>query len=204
MTSNQHSNTSDTVELLRQAMVEYAERSAAGEANELFDAEAEKNKAQVRKRALGLLDQRARSAHELRTRLVDAEFPPAVVDEVIDDLERVGLIDDAVFAREWVRQRHQRRGKSSRVLDRELQDKGVASSIRSDALATISDDDERALAESLAKKKARSIKAVPADRAERDKALRRIVGVLARRGFPQGMAMSVSIAALEGRIEELR
>ena len=189
----------EKLEKLRQALRDHA----AGEGTGLFDHEAEAAKAQVRKRALGLLDQRARSRHELRQRLCDLDFEEVIVDEVLDDLAAVHLLDDAAFAREWVRQRHARRGKSARVLDRELVDKGVAAPTRVAALAQIAPEDEEATARELARKKARSIRVVPADRAERDKALRRIVGVLARRGFSSGMSLSLACEALDERVAEL-
>lgn len=71
------------------------------------------------------------------------------------------------------------------------------------ALAQIGPEDEEATARELTHKKARSIREVPADRAERDKALRRIVGVLARRGFSSGMSLSLAREALDERIAEL-
>ncbi|NLF30732.1 MAG: recombination regulator RecX [Planctomycetes bacterium] len=188
------------IEQLRQALAEYA---AGGSGTGLFDAEQEKAKAGVRKRALGLLDQRARSRQELRGRLIDAEFDPGTVDEVLDDLARAGLIDDAAFAREWVRQRHARRGKSATVLDRELREKGVDAAIRAEALEQIDAEDEAATARKFAEKKARSIREVPGDRQEYQKALRRVVGVLARRGFPTGMSMQIAGEALDARIADL-
>lgn len=184
------------IDQLRQALADFRPGS-------LFDHEAEEAKAAVRKRALLFLDARARSRHELRGRLLDLEFEEAVVDDVLDDLAGVGLLDDAAFAHEWVRQRHARRGKSSRVLDRELQDKGVDSATRADALEQIDAADEEATARALAEKKARSVRTVPADRAERDKALRRIVGVLARRGFAQGMSLRIARDALDERVAQL-
>lgn len=190
----------EKVEKLRQALAEYESGEHAGE---LFDEAAEEDKARVRKRALGLLDQRSRSRHELEERLLRAEFPESVIDEVLDDLARVGLLNDAAFAHEWVRQRHGRRGKSARVLDRELQRKGVGQEERADALEQIDEADEEAMARKFAEKKARSVKSVPADRAERDKALRRIVGVLARRGYNEGMSLRLAKEALENRCAEL-
>ncbi|HJD78141.1 regulatory protein [Corynebacterium pollutisoli] len=184
------------IDQLRQALADFRPGS-------LFDHEAEEAKAAVRKRALLFLDARARSRHELRGRLLDLEFEEAVVDDVLDDLAGVGLLDDAAFAHEWVRQRHARRGKSSRVLDRELQDKGVDSATRADALEQIDAADEEATARALAEKKARSVRTVPADRAESDKALRRIVGVLARRGFAQGMSLRIARDALDERVAQL-
>jgi recX family len=190
----------EKLEQLRQALEAYEKGEAEGG---LFDREAEEAKSKVRSRALGLLDQRSRSRQELYDRLVQAEFAPEVVDEVLDDLAHAGLINDVVFAAEWVRQRHKRRGKSRSVLDRELREKGVSQEDRDEALAQIDSADEEAMARALAEKKARSVKSVPADRKEREKALRRIVGVLARRGFNEGMSLNIAISALEERCEEL-
>ena len=147
------------------------------------------------------MDQRARSREELRGRLIKAEFEPALVDEVLDDLAASGLINDTAFASEWVRQRAARRGKSARALDMELRDKGVGSADRAAALEQITDDEER-IARGVAEKAARKVKRAPEDRAEYDKFLRRIVGALARRGFNQGLAMRLGREALDERIAE--
>lgn len=176
----------------------------SGESGELFDTNHEEALAPVRKRALGLLDQRARSRDELRERLLRAEFAPELVDEVLDSLERSLLIDDRAFATEWVRQRASRRGKSAKALDMELRDKGVDAAVRAEALAQITEEDDEAQARALAAKKARSVKEVPADRAQYDKELRRVVGVLARRGYSSGMSMGVAREALDARLDELR
>ena len=167
----------------------------------LIDHAREEAKSPVRKRALGLLDQRARSREELLGRLIKAEFETALVDEVLDDLAASGLINDTAFASEWVRQRAARRGKSARALDMELRDKGVGSADRAAALEQITDDEER-IARGVAEKAARKVKRAPEDRAEYDKFLRRIVGALARRGFNQGLAMRLGREALDERIAE--
>lgn len=159
--------------------------------------------APVRKRALGLLDQRARSREELRSRLVKAEFEPKLIDEVLDDLAASGLLNDAQFASEWVRQRAARRGKSARALDMELRDKGVGGADRAAALEQISEDDEERTARDVAEKAARKVKAAPSDRAEYDKQLRRIVGALARRGFNRSMALRIGREALDERVAGL-
>lgn len=190
----------EKVEALKQEIENFQPRG------EFLDPVLEEHKAKVRHRALLLLDHRARSRHELRERLVALELVPdnSIVDEVLDDLTRSKLIDDATFAEEWVRVRHERRGKSRRVLDKELRDKGVAQPLRQAALEQVDDEDEEAVARRLAEKKARSIKNIPEDYAERDKMLRRILGVLARRGFSQSMSMRIARAALAQRIEELQ
>lgn len=174
---------------------------AAYEPGGFVDKHREEALAPVRKRALGLLDQRMRSREELRGRLLKAEFETTLIDEVLSDLERTGLLNDEVFAAEWVRQRAARRGKSARALDMELRDKGVSAADRAEALEQISDEDEEATAREVAEKAARKVKA-PTDRAEYDKHLRRIVGALARRGFNQGMALRIAHEELDVRIAE--
>ena len=188
------------LEKLRQALEAYEAGDAGGQ---LVDANAEAAKAPVRSRALGLLDQRARSRKELRDRLVAADFEPDVVEDVVDDLAGVGLVDDETFAKEWVRQRHARRGKSARALNMELKEKGVEAADRAAALEQITEESEEAVARHVAEKKARTLKSVPADRHERDKFLRRIVGTLARRGYRQELVMRISIDVLDARIAEL-
>ena len=185
---------------LRQALEAYESGDAGGQ---LIDTEAEAVKAPVRSRALGLLDQRARSRKELRDRLVAADFESEVVDAVVDDLAEAGLVDDEAFAKEWVRQRHARRGKSARALNLELKEKGVEAADRATALAQITEESEEAVARQVAEKKARTLKRVHADRHERDKFLRRIVGTLARRGYNQELVMRISIDVLDARIAEL-
>lgn len=175
----------------------------AGQGGQLFDRAEEEALAPVRKRALGLLDQRARSRAELRGRLIDAEFDPTLVEHVLDDLERTGLLNDAVFAREWVRQRASRRGKSARALEVELRNKGVAETVRQDALSQISVADEEAAARVVAEKKAREVKSAPSDRTEYDKHLRRIVGVMARRGYSSGLSLRLGREVLDARIAEV-
>ena len=157
----------------------------------------------MRHRALLLLDQRARSRHELQERLVALDFDTRVIADVLDELEQSRLVNDHDFAMEWVRQRHELRGKSRSVLDQELQRKGISPEHRAAALEQVDDDAEYHCARELAAKKARQITKPPADYAEQEKYLRRIVGVLARRGFASGMSFAIAKEALEQRIAEL-
>ncbi|MFI5503996.1 regulatory protein RecX [Corynebacterium kutscheri] len=171
--------------------------------SDLFDHGLEEEKAKVRKRALLLLDHRLRSRKELTDRLIALEFEPDIVNKVIEDFIRVGLVNDEAFAEQWVRERFAMRGKSRSILAMELREKGIAESISAQALAQIDDDDEAAKAEKLAAKKARSIKEVPGDKKMYNADLRRVVGVLARRGFPAGLSMRIARQELDRRINEL-
>ena len=122
---------------------------------------------------------------------------------MLDELEQSRLVNDHDFAMEWVRQRHELRGKSRSVLDQELQRKGISPEHRAAALEQVDDDAEYDCAREFAAKKARQITKPPADYAEQEKYLRRIVGVLARRGFASGMSFAIAKEALEQRIAEL-
>lgn len=156
----------------------------------------------IRERALTLLDYRMRSCAEMRKRLLEREEDSRLVDEVIADLRRCQLLDDVKFAREWVRQR-QTRGKSRSALRYELLRKGISEEICSEALSTIAEEQEKATAEALVAKKTSAITTVPCDHKERRANLRRLLGFLARRGYPQSMAMSVCVDALEKRYQQL-
>lgn len=193
----------EKIEKLKKALDNFERAHERGE-SDFFDHEKEEKKATVRRRALLLLDQRARSVSELTSRLTALEFEPDIINEVIEDLTRSKLLNDEAFAQEWVRQRAARRGKSSRALDRELQEKGVDKQTRVAALEQINEADERDTARAVAVKKARSESKIPQDRTDYDKALRRVLGALARRGFPAGMSMELAREALDERIEHLK
>jgi regulatory protein len=148
--------------------------------------------------ALRLLGVRARSRQEMRDRLTRKGFEPDVVDEVMARLERHKLLDDEEFASEWVRSRHLNSGKGRLAVRHELRTKGVDESVISEALADIDPDDEREIAAGLVARKLTpsTIDRIADDRAERDKAMRRLVGMLVRRGYSQSLAFEVVGEAL--------
>lgn len=151
---------------------------------------------------LRLLTARARTRAELEGHLAKRGYPDDVSARVLDRLTQVGLIDDADFAEQWVRSRQLNAGKSKRALAAELRTKGVDKDLIAAALADIDADAERARAEQLV-----------ADRLRREKldhdgddvkVTRRLVGMLARRGYSQSMAFDVVKVALAGERERRR
>jgi regulatory protein len=151
--------------------------------------------AQAKDVCLRLLTDRARSRHELESRLAKKGFSLAVSAAVLDRLAAAKLVDDAAFAEQWVHSRHTYAGKGKQALSRELRDKGVSVEHAQHALDQIDADDERERAVELVRKKFRTLRLPEADdpdaRSERDKIVRRLVGMLARRGYSQGMAFAV-------------
>ncbi|WAM18939.1 recombination regulator RecX [Rhodococcus sp. JS3073] len=135
---------------------------------------------------LRLLTDRARSRAELAERLAKKGYSAEVAERVLDRLAEVGLVNDADFAQQWVHSRHTYSGKGKRALALELRRKGIGQDDAAEALAQIDSEDERARATELVAKKLRTVSAD-----DRDRAVRRLVSMLARRGFPQGMAFEV-------------
>ncbi|MDH2455127.1 regulatory protein RecX [Corynebacterium bovis] len=192
---------SETIARLKAALEAYG--TGEGTVPPLIDEREEEILAPVKARARRLVDHRDRSAHELRTRLIDAGFDDRAVSAVVETCVANGMVDDARFAREWVRQRHRHQHRSAAVLRRELRDKGVDDGVIEDALAQVTADDEREAIRVLVGKKAASVKRPPRDRSEYDRELRRVVGVAARRGFPEGVSLAMAREALDARIAEL-
>lgn len=148
------------------------------------------------KRALSVLNVRARSTNELRGRLKEAGFELHDIDVTIKALTEYGYLDDISFSKEWVRQRHELRGKSRFALDQELRIKGVSSSIRKQALKQISEQDEWDCARKIADKKVRTLPHKPESREEYNRFLRRVASMLARRGFSASICRKVARTAL--------
>ncbi|MFD4294900.1 recombination regulator RecX [Rhodococcus sp. NPDC058505] len=171
-----------------------AARRAAADVGSRSPAEQE---AQAKDLCLRLLTDRARSRTELATKLTDKGYHPDVIVGVLDRLTEVGLVDDAAFAAQWVHSRHTYSGKGKRALAMELRTKGVAPDIAATALDRIDVDDERKRATELVRRKLRTASLDfevdgPGGRSsDRDRLVRRLVSMLARRGYPQGMCFDV-------------
>lgn len=127
-----------------------------------------------------------RSRSELREDLLERGVPEAVADATLDHFIELGFIDDVAFAQGWVRSRHGARGLARFVIRRELRTKGVGEDIIDEALGAVDDEAERARAKELARARIRSM-----DRLDDAAKTRRLVGVLARRGYSGAVALSI-------------
>ena len=148
----------------------------------------ESREEQARNLCLRLLTARARTRSELEGQLTKRGFPDEVSNRVLDRLAQVGLVDDADFAEQWVSSRRTNAGKGKRALAAELRTKGVDDDVVTAALAGIDAGAERARAEQLVRDKLRRGKLGDDDDT---KVARRLVGMLARRGYNQTMALDV-------------
>ncbi|MAY98376.1 MAG: RecX family transcriptional regulator [Nocardioides sp.] len=136
-----------------------------------------------------LLDQltgRARSRKELSDKLRSKDVPEDLATRLLDRFEEVGLVDDEAFARSWVAGRQSAKGLARRALAQELRRKGVDDEVAREALDELEPEQEEQAARTLVRKKLRSL-----SRVDDVTATRRLVGMLARKGYGSGMAFAV-------------
>jgi regulatory protein len=139
---------------------------------------------------LRLLTQRARSRAELATALAKRGVPDDAATRVLDRYVEVGLIDDAALAAGLAQAQHRERGLARRAVAAKLRERGLDDEIDT-ALTGIDGDDERARAAALVEKRLRSLGGLPPE-----VKARRLVGLLARKGYPAGLAYAVVREAL--------
>ncbi|GAB2911712.1 recombination regulator RecX [Streptomyces mayteni] len=146
---------------------------------------------------LRLLTGTPRTRRQLADALREREIPEEVSAAVLDRFEEVGLIDDAAFAAAWVESRHHGRGLARRALARELRTKGVATASIDEAIGGLDAEREEEMARALVERRLRATRGL-----DRDRRMRRLVGMLARKGYPEGTALRVVREALAAEGEQ--
>ncbi|MFE7787247.1 recombination regulator RecX, partial [Streptomyces libani] len=152
---------------------------------------------QARAICLRLLTGNPRTRKQLEDALRQRGIPEEAAEEVLSRFEDVGLIDDAAFADAWVESRHHGRGLARRALARELRTKGVDSAVIEVAVGRLDSEQEESTARELVDRKLRASRGL-----DREKRLRRLAGMLARKGYPEGLALRVVKQALEEEGED--
>jgi len=133
-----------------------------------------------------LLAMRARSKDELRKALRRKGFDDELSERLLGKLDSSGLIEDAAFAEQWVRERHTHQGLARSALVAELKRKGVDGDVAALAAGEIDRESEEQRARALVRKRLRSMTSL-----DEQTATRRLLGMLARKGYPQGLAYEV-------------
>ena len=119
-------------------------------------------------------------------------MPDEAAEAVLGRFTEVGLIDDATFASAWVESRHHGRGLGRRALEAELNQRGVERDDIRAAVGKLSTETEVATARALVERRLASTASLPGQAR-----LRRLVGMLARKGYPAGLAYRVVREALD-------
>jgi regulatory protein len=153
--------------------------------------------AQARQVCLRLLTLSPRTRAQLADALRKRGIPDEAAEAVLGRFEDVGLIDDAAFARSWVESRHHSRGLAGRALSAELKQRGVApDEIRAAIDEQLSPDAEVSAARRIIERKLAATRGLPSEQRTR-----RLAGMLARKGYPAGLAFRVIREALEAEGE---
>jgi regulatory protein len=152
---------------------------------------------QARALCLRLLTGTPRTRRQLADAMRRREIPEEVAEGILERFEDVGLIDDAAFANAWVESRHRGRGLARRALAQELRTRGVDAEVIGRAVEQLDSDQEEETARALVDRKLRATRGL-----ERDRRIRRLAGMLARKGYPEGLALRVVRRALEEEGED--
>lgn len=135
---------------------------------------------------LRLLEQKARSRAELMTAMLKKGVPAETAERLLDRYGEVGLVDDKALAQTYALAQHRERGLARRAVAQKLRHRGLGDDAIEDALAQIDSGSERAAARALAEKKLRSLSAYGPQVQQR-----RLIGLLARRGYSPGLAYEI-------------
>ena len=145
---------------------------------------------------LRLLTQAPRTRFQLAAALDKRGVPREAADRVLMRFTEVGLVDDAAFAAAWVRSRQAVRGMARRALAHELRQRGVDEQVVDEALTAVDPEDEWATARGLVARKLPSTRGL-----DRPARMRRLAGLLERKGYPSGVALQVVREALAGELD---
>ena len=122
---------------------------------------------------------RPRSRKELADKLQDKEFTDHIIEAVLEQVTRLGYLDDGKFAAQWAASRVRSRGFGRRRLEQELRIKGISREIIKETLGTLFEEaPEEETARKEADKKLRTL-----TRFEPEVRRRRLAGFLERKGF---------------------
>ena len=163
-----------------------------GENHESVDGKVDDPEAVARLICLRQLTAAPRTRAQLAKTLRRRGVPDEAAEAVLGRFAEVGLIDDAMFANAWVESRHHGRGLGRRALAAELNRRGVDRDDIQAAVAKLSPETELSTARALVERRLASTASLPAQTR-----LRRLVGMLARKGYPAGLAYRVVREALD-------
>jgi regulatory protein len=154
--------------------------------------EALDQEAAARQICLNMLTAAPRTQAQLAGALRRKGIPDDVAEAVLGRFAEVRLIDDAAFAAAWVESRHHGRGLAGRALAAELRQRGVAQTDIQAAVDGLDPERELATARELARRRLSATRGQPLVTR-----VRRLTAMLARKGYPAGLAYRVVREALD-------
>ncbi|MFO8076852.1 MAG: regulatory protein RecX [Actinomycetota bacterium] len=134
---------------------------------------------------------RPQTEAEVRAKLLERGWDDEAASAALGRGRELGALDDAAFARAWVEDRGLGRGYGASRLRRELTRRQVPDDLIDTAMHAVEQRDEEAVALELATERAARL---PSD-LDPERLAGRLVGFLARRGYPEGLARRVALRA---------
>ena len=107
----------------------------------------------IKQRAFRLLGRRQHSTSELRRKLWNKDYEQKLIDEVIENLQKNGYLDDKEFIRVFVAEKSKAKNWSIKKIKGELFKRGVASKLIDETLNNQPKETDNENAMKLAKKK---------------------------------------------------
>lgn len=153
-------------------------------------------------RAVMMLAARGRSAKDLERQLVRKGEPIELARLAVERLANAGFVDDASYARSFVRSKSSVGGLARRRLQQELGRKGVERTVADGAIAEVfaeEEIDEVSAATTLAMKRGRTLAG-----ADPTAARRRLYSFLARRGYSPSVIATAIAKASVGTLDDKR
>ena len=144
--------------------------------------------------ALNQLSMSPKTRQQLEKALAKKDTPPDIAKTVLDRLAELGYVDDLAYAQMFIRSKTNTKHLARRAMSYELAKRGVPKDLIEEALLDITTEDEWEMARELVAKKLRTMKDLG-----QDVITRRLMGTLARKGYPGAIAGAVIREALENQ-----
>jgi regulatory protein len=142
---------------------------------------------QAKAKAMRYVARRARTCQEVRRKLREKDHPDYAIDVAVARLKELDYLDDAEYAREYVRSRFRSKGYGPVRLENELKERGVGRNEIEDAMLELDPGELRAAAREHAEKRWPRLAGEEDPRRRREK----LTGYLRRRGFAYEMIRGV-------------
>jgi regulatory protein len=163
-----------------------------GEPVALTDEQLVKLRERAQNLCLWHLGRGPRTHKELHDAMTKKGVPEAMADEVLARLAEFNYVNDEQFATNFVHSRHVNQRKGASVIRHELRRKGVDDAVAAEALEQITEESEREAATALVSRKLASTRSL-----DPNKRVQRLVGMLARKGYPPGLCYQVVREAID-------
>jgi regulatory protein len=166
----------------------------AAQQQEFADVTPEADPESVEAALVKKLARRALSESEVLSYGMDEGLTASQANSVLDHLRDLGYVDDRVLAEQLKHALYERKGQSKSVVARAMSGRSIDREIIDEVLDDIDSGDELSAATELAVKRASQLTGLDKQTLER-----RLVGFLARRGYPGNIVREAIAPLLAGR-----